>query len=96
MPDSINLNIHGRTYKVKRDAFSVDPEEVAKMVNAKMKELSGGGITSTSDLAILTALNIAHELLDHQQKSGEISQIDENRIETLIQSLEKGVENLKI
>ncbi len=97
MPESVKLNIYGRNYSVKKDAFSVDPEEVASLVNSKMQELSGaGGINSTSDLAILTALNIAHELLEDKQKAGENNQNDKNRIDTLIQTLEKGVENIKI
>ncbi len=97
MSESIKLNIYGRNYSVKKDAFSVDPEEVASLVNAKMKELSGaGGINSTSDLAILTALNIAHEFLENKQKAGENDQMDENSIDNLIQTLEKGVENLKV
>lgn len=97
MTESIKLNIHGRNYSVKRDAFSVDPEEVASLVNAKMQELSGaGGINSTADLAILTALNIAHEFLENKQKAGENNQMDEKRIDTMIEALEKGVENLKV
>jgi len=96
MPESIKLNIYGRNYSVKKDAFSVDPQEVASLVNCKMQELSGaGGINSTSDLAILAALNIAHEFLENKEKAGENKQIDKNRIDTLIQTLEKGVENLK-
>ena len=97
MPESVKLNIYGRNYSVKKDAFSVDPEEVASLVNSKMQELSGaGGTNSTSDLAILTALNIAHELLEDKQKAGENNQSDKNRIDALIQTLEKGVENIKI
>lgn len=89
MPDTVKLNIHGRNYSVKRAAFSVDPEEVAALVNSKMQELSAaGGINSASDLAILTALNIAHEFLENKQKAGENSQIDEDRIDALIQTLE--------
>jgi cell division protein ZapA (FtsZ GTPase activity inhibitor) len=92
MSESIKLKIHGRNYSVKKDAFSVDPEEVASLVNAKMRELSdAGGINSTTDLAILAALNIAHEFLDSQQKDGEINQVDENCIDNMIEILEKGV-----
>ncbi len=97
MSESVKLNIYGRNYNVKRDAFSVDPEEVAALVNSKMQELSAaGGINSTSDLAILAALNIAHEFLESERKAGENNQVDENQIDALIQTLEKGVENLKI
>jgi cell division protein ZapA (FtsZ GTPase activity inhibitor) len=97
MTESIKLNIHGRNYSVKKGAFSVDPEEVAALVNSKMQELSGaGGINSTSDLAILAALNIAHEYLENRQKDGKNNKNDENRIDAMIQALEKGVEDLKI
>jgi cell division protein ZapA len=97
MSESIKLNIYGRNYSVKKDAFSVDPEEVASLVNAKMRELSGaGGINSASDLAILAALNIAHEFLDSKQKAGENNQMDENGLDELIRTLEKGVDNLKV
>ncbi len=96
MTESIKLNIHGRNYSVKKAAFSVDPEKVAALVNAKMQELSGaGGINSTSDLAILAALNIAHEYLEDRQKAGENNDKDDNRIDAMIQTLEKGVEDLK-
>lgn len=95
MSESIKINIYGRKYNVKSDSFSVDPQEVASLVDSKMRELSGvGAITSTTDLAILTALNIAQELLEIKKKTGEINEDDENRIDALIGTLEKGVENL--
>ncbi|VAX33155.1 hypothetical protein MNBD_NITROSPINAE05-776 [hydrothermal vent metagenome] len=92
MSESIKLKIYGRNYSVKKDAFSVDPEEVASLVNAKMRELSdAGGINSTADLAILAALNIAHEFLDSKQKDGKINQLDENCVDSMIEALEKGL-----
>ena len=97
MAESIKLNIHGRSYSVKKDAFSIDPEKVASLVNSKMQELAeAGGINSTSDLAILTALNIAHELLEGKQKADENNRNEKNSIDTLVQSLEKGIENINI
>ena len=95
MSESIKINIYGRKYKVKSDSFSVDPQEVASLVDSKMRELSGvGAITSTTDLAILTALNIAQELLEIKRKAGENNQDAENRIDELILTLEKEFENL--
>ncbi len=96
MSESIKINIYGRKYNVKSDSFSVDPHEVASLVDSKMLELSEtGAIKSTADLAILSALNIAQELLEMRTKAGENSENSEKRIDELIGTLEKGVENLK-
>jgi len=96
MSQSIKINIYGRKYSVKSDSFSVDPHEVASLVDSKMLELSGlGAIKSTTDLAILSALNIAQELLEMKMKAGENNQNAEKRIDELIGVLEKGVENLQ-
>ena len=96
MSESIKLNIYGRKYNVKSGSFSVDPHEVASIVDSKMLELSRtGAIKSTTDLAILSALNIAQELLEMKTKAGENNQNSEKQIDELIETLEKGVENLK-
>ncbi len=96
MSESIKINIYGRKYNVKSDSFSVDPHEVASLVDSKMLELSEtGAIKSTADLAILSALNIAQELLEMRTKAGENSENSEKRIDELIGTLEKGVEKLK-
>ena len=77
------------TTALKKAPFPSTQRKVAALVNSKMQELSAaGGINSASDLAILTALNIAHEFLENKLKAGENSQIDEDRIDALIQTLE--------
>lgn len=97
MSESIKIHICGREYNVKSDSFSVDPEEVAAVVDSKMQELSRvAKKTSTTDLAILTALNIAQELLELKKKAGEINQDAETRVDELIDTLEKEVEILKL
>ncbi|GJL77636.1 MAG: hypothetical protein NPINA01_06250 [Nitrospinaceae bacterium] len=97
MSESLKINIYGREYNVKSDSFSVDPHEVANVVDSKMQELSRVATkTSTTDLAILTALNIAQELLEIKNKTGENNRNAEKRIDELIGTLEKEVENLKL
>ncbi len=90
MSSSTKITIYGKTYNVKSSAFKVPPEEVAAYVDKKMRELSGSpGKTSTTDLAILAALNIAHEFLGFQ-KNNSVSDVDlENRLDELIKKMEK-------
>ena len=80
------------TIALKETPFPSIQNEVASLVNSKMQELSGaGGINSASDLAILTALNMAHEFLENKQKAAENNRMDDDRLDALIQTLEKGV-----
>ncbi len=90
MSSSTKITIYGKTYNVKSSAFSVPPEEVAAYVDKKMQDLSGSpGKTSTTDLAILASLNIAHELLGFQKNNGG-SDIDlEKRLDAMIKEIEK-------
>lgn len=90
MTSSTKITIYGKTYNVKSSAFTVPPEEVAAYVDKKMRELSGSpGKTSATDLAILAALNIAHELLGFQ-KNNSLSDVElESRLDALIKKVEK-------
>jgi cell division protein ZapA (FtsZ GTPase activity inhibitor) len=90
MTSITKITIYGKSYNVKTSAFSVPPEEVAAFVDQKMQELSGSpGKASTVDLAILAALNIAHEFLGYK---GKVSPDDINlgrRLDALIAKVEK-------
>ena len=100
MSESIQIKIFGRKYNVKGDSFSSNSAElleVASLVDSKMQELSAvGKITSTTDLAILTALNLAREVFEIRKKTGESNKEAESRIDELIGTLEKGVADLKV
>ena len=65
---SNEITICGKVYSVKQVSSSVPMEEVAALVDAKMKELSGAkSKTSMVDVAVLTALNLGHELIELKQ-----------------------------
>ncbi len=96
MSSSTVIKINGKTYKIKNGSFSVDPQQVANLVDAKMRELSGArGSTSTQDLAVLTALNIAHDLLEVRRKMKDLETSSETGLDRLIEFMEKEVENIK-
>jgi len=68
-------------------------EEVATLVNMKMKELSKvKSKTSMVDVAVLTALNLGHELIELKQgKKSEDEQLNQH-LDGMIQKLKKSLD----
>jgi cell division protein ZapA len=66
---SIEIKVFGQTYTVKSDAEEDHVQAVAQYVNEKMDEvLKKTRSVSTLNVAILTALNIADDLLKERGK----------------------------
>ena len=87
---SIEIKICGKDYTVKSGSSSVDMEELAAFVDEKMKKLLAvKGKSSMLDVAVLTALNLGHELMELKQgKEGNDNQINQ-RLDGMIQKLKK-------
>jgi len=65
----VEIKVFGQTYTVKTDAEEDYIQEVAKYVNEKMEEvLKKTKSVSSLNVAILTALNIADDLLREKEK----------------------------
>jgi len=65
----IEIKVFGQTYTVKSDAEENHIQAVAQYVNEKMDEvLKKTRSVSTLNVAILTALNIADDLLKEREK----------------------------
>ena len=65
----VEIKVFGQTYTVKTDAEEDYIQEVARYVNEKMNEvLKKTRSVSTMNVAILTALNIADDLLKERER----------------------------
>jgi cell division protein ZapA len=65
----VEIKVFGQTYTVKTDAEEDYIQKVARYVNEKMDEvLRKTKSVSTLNVAILTALNIADDLLKEREK----------------------------
>ena len=96
MVPGTKVKIYGKSYNIKSTEGNIPLEEVAEFVDSRMKELSGvRGKTSTIDLAILAALNIAQDLLERQHGGQTLSPTDSKRVDRMIKMLEKEVEHIK-
>ena len=90
MSSSKKIQIYGKTYSLKSSSSEVDAEEVAGYVDSKMRELATAlSKTSTLDLAILAALNIAQELLELKGQTEAKGELEEEKIQQLVDALDK-------
>ena len=65
----VEIKVFGQTYTVKTDTEEDHIQEVARYVNEKMDEvLKKTRSVSTMNVAILTALNIADDLLREKER----------------------------
>jgi cell division protein ZapA len=87
---TVEIEIYGQRYSLKGEA---DPEYITRLaahVDAQMRELARSMKTATlSKLAILAAINIAHQLFesDRQRQQGEADV--ERRALCLMESIEE-------
>ena len=90
---SNEITICGKVYSVKPISSSVPMEEVATLVNVKMKELlKTKSKTSMVDVAVLTALNLGHELIELKQGKKSEGEQQNQRLDGMIQKLKKSLD----
>jgi cell division protein ZapA len=86
------VEIYGQRYTLRGEAEPAYVQDLARRVDEQMRALARGMKTATpTKLAVLAALNLAHELqqvTQHQHESGE--EIDRRAV-GLIQSIEEAL-----
>jgi len=93
----IEIKILGQTYTVKTDAEEDYIHEVARYVNEKMDEvLKKTRSVSTLNVAILTALNIADDLLKEREKRKGLLQEVEDKSRDLAEKIDIKIGGKKI
>ena len=90
------IQIYGKTYSLKSSYDQVSMEEVAAYVDAKMRELAAArSKTSSADLAVLAALNIAQELIELQKQNDANDKSHEEKIGRMIEALEDEIQTIE-
>jgi cell division protein ZapA len=89
---STSVEILGREYKIRGAADAAYIREVARYVDAKLREVSQGTTQAASDrVAILAAMNIADELFQLRRASNEEFSSIEKRTQSLIRLLDESL-----
>ena len=87
------IQIYGKTYSLKNSSDQVSTEEVAAYVDAKMRELvEVRSKTSSADLAVLAALNIAQELMELQNQTEVNDKSQDEKIGRMLGALKEEIQ----
>jgi cell division protein ZapA len=86
------VEIMGREYRIRGADDEGYVREIARYVDAKLREVSQGTSSATSDrLAILAAINIADELFQLRRTTSEEASTIEKRTQSLITLLDESL-----
>jgi cell division protein ZapA len=86
------VEILGREYKIRGAADATYIAEVARYVDAKLREVGQGGVSPPPDrVAIIAAMNIADELFQLRRASNEEFSSIEKRTQSLIHMLDESL-----
>ena len=92
-----SIEILGQQYKIKGVADQVYLDRLAKYVDQRIRELAGHVKNATpSKLAILTAINIAHDLFQLRAQYQVTEATIEKKTKDLIESIEEQFEDLEL
>ena len=70
----VSVNIRGKTFRVRSEEPASSLEEIAAYVDATMARVERGtGVVDTLDVAMLTALNLAREVVESRGRAAPIS-----------------------
>ena len=92
MTKTIDVEIYGRRYTVSGDADEEYIRRLANFIDDQMRRVAEGMNTTTpSRLAVLTALNLAHQLFELEKKRVQGEADIERRMMSLMASIEEEV-----
>ena len=93
----VEIKVFGQTYTVKTDAEEGHIQEVAHYVNEKVDEvLRKTKSVSTLNVAILTALNIADDLLREKAKRAALLKEVEVKSKDLVEKIDLRIEKIDL
>src|SRR5512144_2136521 len=87
-----DVEIYGQRYAIRGEADEAYIRRLAGLVDGQMRQLAEGMNTTTpSKLAVLTALNLAHQLFEAEKKRIQGEADVERRMTSLMESIEEQV-----
>jgi cell division protein ZapA len=87
---TIEVEIYGQQFSINGAAEDAYVRKLAELVDKQMKQVAQGMKTATPHkLAVLAALNIAHELCECEKKIQQMEADMERRMLSLMESIEE-------
>ena len=95
---NITVNIYGQDYVLKSAADDEYINKIAEYVNSKMKEIEKSGLDANSQqlkIAVLSAMNIADELLQSLEKNSSIISTIETKGNSFIEYIDDRINEIE-
>ena len=90
MTKTIDVEIYGQRYAIRGVADDAYIRRLAHFVDDHMTHLAEGMKTATpSKLAVLTAINLAHQFFESEKKRAQGEADVDRRMDTLMESIEE-------
>ena len=92
MTKAIDVEIYGQRYTIKGEADDQYVQQLAAFVDEHMRQVGKGMKTATlSKLAVLAAINIAHELFQAERRREHEEAAVERRVLSLLDTIEEHI-----
>lgn len=92
MANTIDVEIYGQRYTIRGEADEAYVKRLAQFVDDHMRTLAQSMKTATlAKLAILTAINLSHQVFEAERRRREGEADVEKRMATLMESIEEQI-----
>ena len=87
--DPVSVRIYGESYTLRTGEDPAYVEEIARYVDARMREVAASGkVVVTSKIAVLAALHIAEELLRLRRDAAPSASESERRLRAIVAAID--------
>ncbi len=94
---TVALQIAGKEYRVRSDADDAWLQHVADCVDETMAQIRDRtGMVDSFDIAMLTCLNLAREVIGHREAQSDSTLVDEGRLKHLTDAAEAALDRMPI
>lgn len=97
MSDSVTATVHilDKEYRVScKPDEQAELEETARLLDREMTGIRNSGkVIGLDRIAVMAALNIAHELLDSRKTATHASEASGQRVQSLIERVDRAIES---
>jgi Uncharacterized protein conserved in bacteria len=92
---TIDVEIYGQRYSVNGEADESYVKKLAEIVDRQMKHVAVGMRSATpAKLAVLAAINIAHELMESERKCRQGEADTDRRMASLVESIDQQIPSM--
>ena len=92
MPESVEVSVGGRTYRVVASAEQSAVQRLAHLVDTRLRELSAPGSPVAPQALLLAAISLANDLEEERERRRELERQSRERLRAVLARIDAAVE----